>query len=172
MNKEIWNERMQNLFRRRAKGSSSTPDKVIGNYRGHVNKCFIGKTVLDVGCGSMHLRGLMPEGIKYIGLDAFPVSDEVVSADIESYVPDEEIETVYCFAVLDGVHNITQTLENIQRIAKKNIVILTGINIKPDEYHTYEITESMLIGAFTKFKVSYKEYLAPKVILIEFTRCE
>lgn len=170
MTKEIWIKKMTNLFSRRSKGNSSSSDRKIGDYYSHVRKCHIGQTVLDVGCGSMHLKTVLPESIKYFGIDAFPVDDSVIEAEIETYKPTESIDTVYCFAVLDGVHDIRQALDNIKRIADKNVVILTGIDIEPDNCHTFKITEQLLGLSFDGWKVGHKEYLAPKVLLIEYRK--
>lgn len=170
MSKEIWIQKMNNLFARRSKGSSSSSDKKIGDYYSHIRKCHIGQRVLDVGCGSMHLKSVLPQGIKYVGIDAFPVNESVREAEIETYQTHELIETVYCFAVLDGVHDIHQALDNIKMIANKNVVILTGIDIEPDSCHTFKITEHLLNTAFSGWKVGHKEYLAPKVLLIEFRK--
>lgn len=162
-----WEQKMSNLMKRRASNDIKAPSN-IGDYKAHLSKCFIGRTLLDVGCGGMALKDLLPESVTYTGIDPFPVNGNVVKADIESFNVGHE--TVVCFAVLDGVKDIDKALKNIARIAQKNIIILTGIDIEPDECHTFKITENMLNDAFKDFNVAYREQLHPKVILIEYAR--
>lgn len=172
VSKQIWAERMSNLIQRRAftKPSSGPPSK-IGDYKTHLSKIELGKTLLDVGCGSCALKEFVPAGTEYIGLDPYPQKAE--SYIHKGTIEEMEIEgvsydTVCMFAALDNVFDFKKAIENIKQIAAKNVLFLTGVNIEPDKYHTIKITEDLLINEMKPFKVGHMEYLADKVLLIEF----
>lgn len=169
----LWRERMNNLMERRATGTTDSHhlENNIADYKSHISKITIGKTVLDVGCGSMALKQHMPKGTAYLGIDAFPISSEVVRMKIEDcYFNDNTFDTLFCFAVLDGCEDLSLALHHMKRICKGNILFLTGVNIEPDKYHTLKITEILLTEQMRPFKVGYREYLAEKVLLIEYKK--
>jgi ubiquinone/menaquinone biosynthesis C-methylase UbiE len=172
VSEKIWNERMANLRERRTKQTISSPIKGVSEYYTHIRKAsMIGKTVLDVGCGSCEIAKHLPDGTLYVGIDAFPISENVLNMQIENCTfDDNQFETVYAFAMLDNVHDLEKTLQQIKRVAFKNVLFLTGVNIEPDMYHTVKITESLLIDNMKPFKVGYMEYLHPQIMLIEFIK--
>jgi len=55
-----WREAMNNLIERRKLKQHSDDNRDIPNvlrdYKLHMSKVFVGKSVLDVGCGSMFLK--------------------------------------------------------------------------------------------------------------------
>lgn len=167
-----WREKVTNLIeRRKTKTDNHHLDSTIANYEGHLSKIKIGQTVLDVGCGSMYARQFMPAGTIYLGVDAFPVNDDVVKMKIEQcYFKDKSFDTVIAFAVLDGVEDLSAACHQMTRVCKKNILILTGIDIEPDEFHTFSISEKDLLENMKPFRVGFREWLSPKVLLIEFVR--
>jgi len=168
----LWRERMSNLMERRKSITDSHHlENKIADYKSHISNIEIGKTVLDVGCGSMTLRQYMPEGTAYLGVDAFPVSGEVVKMKMEEcYFKDNSFETVFCFAMLDGCEDLALTLHHIKRVCSKNVLFLTGVGIEPDKYHTIKISESGLFDLMHPFKVGFKKYLAEKVLLVEYKK--
>lgn len=174
VNQEIWNERMNNLNERRAREVIKNSIKGVDDYKRHIEKAFIGKTVLDVGCGSRIIMRCLPNGTKYLGIDPFPQEPEdagLVKMEIEKCtLSDNSFETVYAFAMLDNVYDLEAALSNIKRVASKNVLFLTGVNIEPDQYHTIKITEEDLVKRMEPFTVSFKEYLHPKILLIEFKK--
>lgn len=180
MNKEErWHYAMNNLIERRKNGkrSSSSAYSPAGDYKKHIDKVYIGDTVLDVGCGDMNIKKHLPPHTEYYGIDAFPVNDEVVKADIENFNPKQipgylkpYFDTIILFAVLDGVCDLEKALQNISKLAAINILILTGIGIEPDEYHTHEVTFDILNRNLQGFKQVRCEELEPKVYLIEYAR--
>ncbi len=172
VSKEVWNERMNNLNVRRSKEVIKNSVPGVDMYGEHIRKGYIGKTVLDVGCGSMIIKKHLPEGTKYAGIDPFPLNDQVRKMEIENCVYiGNAFETVYCFAALDNVYDFDKAVFHMKRVAEVNVMFLTGVEIEPDQYHTIKITEAMLVEAFApEFEVSYKEYLHPKILLIEFTK--
>lgn len=84
--------------------------------------------------------------------------------------PNNRFDTVICFAVLDGCQNFDKAMANIKRIAAKNVFILTGVNIPVDQYHTFELKESDIDQALLGMKKTYREQLAPKVLLLEYSK--
>jgi glycosyltransferase involved in cell wall biosynthesis len=174
-----WEQKAQNLIDRRAANPKKSNVKVtfsnaLSDYGTHIRKCHIGKNVLDVGCGDQYIKKVLPEGTIYFGMDAYPQSKDVIRGKIEDCdLGDQCVETVYAFAMLDNVQDFKKAIEQMKRVSSKNIVILTGIGIEPDQYHTMKITEEMLYSEMEKsagFVCTYHEYLAPKVLLIEFSR--
>ena len=179
VSRELWQERMGNLMARRALGTKglSVEAERIGDYAAHFKKIFIGKTVLDVGCGGMGAAKFLTPEIQYTGIDAFPIRPQVIKMEVEQMTfEDQSFETLFCFAVLDGVCDLVKAIEQMKRVCKCNIVFLTGFNIEPDQYHTYKIIESELTAKFSpEFEVGYKEYFFPvanpvNVALIEYKR--
>jgi hypothetical protein len=81
-----------------------------------------------------------------------------------------EIDTVCAFAVLDGVEDFSKTMSNMKIIAKKNIVILTGLNIPADEFHTFNLKYNDFINEFMGWDMTVYEEIEPKVWLFEFTK--
>ena len=174
VSEQIWNERMANLRNRRASKPGSTSSKISGisDYYRHIRKAsMIGKSVLDVGCGSCEIQNHLPKDTCYTGIDAFPVNNDVVNMQIENCTfGDNQFETIYAFAMLDNVQDLEKALYHIKRVASKNVLFLTGVNIEPDQFHTIKITESLLIDNMKPFKVGYMEYLHPQIMLIEFIK--
>ena len=166
-NKEIWKQRMNNLIERRKTYSRSAPS-TLPTYEEMLSVFTIGKTVLDVGCGDMNIKNYLSDR-EYVGIDAFPCSDKVIKAEIETYAPGRQFETIICFAVLDGVWSFEKVIDNIKKLCIKNIIILTGIDIEPDQYHTFKIEEKTLIEKLKPFKITFSQYLAPKLLLCEFS---
>lgn len=161
---------MNNLILRRQTGGSSSPSK-IADYKSHLSKVYVGRSVLDVGCGGMALKNHLPEGVKYTGIDAFPLTEQVIKTTIEECdFEANSFDTVIVFAALDNFYDLIKAFENIKRIAKVNAVFLTGVDIEPDQYHTLKITKELLVDGMKNFKIGHYEELDKNVILIEFIK--
>ncbi|MBX7227816.1 MAG: class I SAM-dependent methyltransferase [Chitinophagales bacterium] len=164
-----WSEAMSNLMERRKSGIKSSSNNKLSDYKSHLSKINIGHYVLDVGCGDMYVKNFIKG--KYTGIDPFPVNDYVIKMMVEELnFNDKAFDTVICFATLDGVKNKEKAIQEMKRVCKGNIYLLTGIGIEPDKYHTFRIDEKDLINSMKPFKVGYKEYLTKNVALIEFNR--
>lgn len=165
---QLWQNKMNNLHYR-PQGISSEHQI---NYPELLKKVFIGKTVLDVGCGDCWLQKLLPAGVSYAGLDAFPKSEDVFLGRIEDCeFEDNSFETLFVFAALDGMQDLDKAFANMKRICSKNIVILTGINIPPDHLHTFEITLDYIRSQFRhELEETYFQKLHPRIVFIEYTK--
>ncbi len=173
-----WVQATENLKARRrlSKGQSDNPtfQNPVSDYRLHLIKCGYGNSVIDVGCGAQFLRTQIGEKTHYIGIDAFPAEgyeDVTLPIAIES---DEALElsadTVCAFAVLDNCLDFDKACENMKRIAKKNIIILTGIDIPVDQYHTFTLQHSDFDRCFSDWNCTHREQIVPKVWLINYER--
>lgn len=174
VSEETWNEKMNNLIQRRelgTRGTSANADKVR-NYISHLSKVFVGKSILDVGCGDCAIKKLLPESTEYYGLDAFPVNDKIFGGAIEDEQSKDffSVETIIAFAVMDGVRDFNKAIENMKSIATKNIIFLTGVNIPPDKYHTLELKLSDFDYRFSDWNKTFAEEIIPNVWLLEYTR--
>jgi hypothetical protein len=120
----------------------------------------------------MFLKSCLPKGIAYLGLDAFPVNNhpDIVRGMIEDRPVKFRVDTVCAFAVLDNVQDFDMAIYNMKEIAQRNIVILTGIGIEVDMYHTYRLEMSDFERTLGDWPCTYKEELSPKVFLLEFTK--
>lgn len=169
---ETWLEKMGNLNARRKTDTNFPANHTNPFYGEMIKKCFIGNSVLDVGCGGMAIKNFLSPGVKYTGIDPFPLFNEVQQMKIEDCTfPDYHFDTVYCFAVLDGVQDAAKALQQMKRVCACNIVILTGIDIEADQFHTFKITEAFLLETIGgDFRMTYKEEIRPKVFLYEFSR--
>jgi SAM-dependent methyltransferase len=144
----------------------------ISDYRSHLKKCGVGESVLDVGCGTQYLRTQLPEGVKYIGIDAFPIFG---TNSIEVAIEDDEAlslsaDTVCAFAILDNCRDFKKAIANMKQIAKKNIIILTGIGIDPDKFHTIRLEMSDFDEAFKDWSQTHKELISTKVYLLSYAK--
>jgi len=148
--RERWKAAMTNLIMRRGTSRGTQGESIeairIRDYRTHLTKVFIGKTLLDVGCGDMSIKKYLTDDVEYAGIDAFPIHAEVTKMEVEQLTfDDNSFDTIICFATLDGVCDLEKALQQMGRVCKKNIVFLTGIGIEPDEYHTYKINERIIM---------------------------
>lgn len=171
--KQQWEQATANLRARGERGTvgESVEAKYIRDYKKHLSKVYVGYSVLDVGCGSQFLKECLPPSVAYTGIDAFPINDSIVKAVIEE-MTDERIkyDTVCAFAVLDNCYNFDLSIENMKRIANKNIVILTGVDIEVDKFHTFKLTLNDFDTRFSDWQQGYRELLAPKVWLLEYIK--
>lgn len=172
-----WKQAMTNLLnRRKAQGTDDNKaiDNVIRDYRLHLIKCGYGRSILDVGCGTQFLKRCIPDSIQYIGIDAFPAVGYESQTEAVAIESDEalryEVDTVVAFAVLDGCLDFLKACDNMKRIAKKNIIILTGIGIDVNEYHTHRLEHHHFNTAFSDWRCTHREELQPKVWLINYER--
>jgi len=183
--KTKWESATGNLIKRRSTGVSDNAkcENIVADYHRHLRGIIqhgagIGNSVLDVGCGDMSIGRILEQhypNVKYMGVDAFPVNDQVTGLKIEDAHPNMfaiqygEFDTIVCFAALDSMHDLVKACNNMKGIAKKSIIFLTGIDIEPDQYHTFKITEPLLHELMKGWKVSYSNYLTEKVLLIQYT---
>jgi hypothetical protein len=159
------------IARRQANGHNddnihTTP--AVRNYRSHIEKCGYGDSVLDVGCGSQHIKTLLRPGTTYIGLDAFPIEGlDVMKCKIED-IEGIEVDTVCAFAVLDNCHDFYKACDGMKRAAQKNIIILTGLDIEVDEFHTHKLQMADFDQAFNDWTCTHREQLSPRVWLLNY----
>lgn len=176
-----WIDAMAALNQRRQERQSLDDneklDQSIRNYKSHLAKCYVGKSVLDVGCGRQYLKRCLPVGTHYVGIDAFPVVPDTYKVaidgpvcDILSDIPRMNFDTVCCFAVLDNVRDFDLACERIKVIATKNVIILTGIGIEVDKYHTHRLEFEDFERAFGDWDNTVKHMVSNKVWLLEYTK--
>lgn len=168
---EHWVEATANLQHRRDTTPSVQRGPVI-NYGELLAKCQIGQSVLDVGCGSQALKNYLPEGVEYCGIDPFPVVPDTKMIAIEDDAArDLKFDTVCAFACLDSVRDLDAALKNMMHIAQKNVIILTGIGIDPDKYHTLRLALGDFYEMFADWKKEFKALMiVDKVYLLEFIK--
>ncbi len=149
-------------------------DNTIRDYQTHLYKCGFGSSILDVGCGRQFLKQCLPKKIKYIGIDAFPAEgfeDVTLPIAIESNEALELSEDTICaFAVLDNCLDFDLAIKNMKKIARQNIIILTGIGIEVDQYHTLKLELEDFDSRFTDWTCTHREELFPKVWLLNFDK--
>ena len=162
-----WIKATENLIERRSKnGLLKLATEENKDYTSYLNNCGYGKSVLDVGCGSQTLRLSLPEYINYIGIDAFPIVEDAIKIAIEDLSGAFVVDTVCAFAVLDNCRDFFKACENMKRSARQNVIILTGIGIEVDEYHTFKLEHEHFEQAFSDWDCTHKEELTPKVWLL------
>ena len=170
-----WVQATENLNKRRQSVGHSDDnrslDNAIRDYKSHLKKCGVGNSVLDVGCGSQFLKQCLDEGVEYQGLDAFPITEDTWKNSIEDCLGDEPeyipfVDTVCAFAVLDNCRDFYLACENMKRIARQNVIILTGIGIEVDQYHTHKLEHEHFDKAFSDWDCTHKEEISPKVWLL------
>lgn len=172
--KEIWEQALYKLRVRRATTGYSDDNvklpNVIRDYRLHLETCGYGESVLDVGCGSQTLKLKLPESVKYIGIDAYPVEGcETIKGTIEE-IDNLEVDTVCAMAVLDNCIDFYKACENMKKMAKKNVIVLTGIGIDVDQYHTFKLEHEHFAKAFEGWNQTVCKEIEPKVWLFNFQK--
>lgn len=92
-----------------------------------------GKNVLDVGCGSGHLVGILEKDYKVTGLDFIKsenykppyVKSEHVVSNIDTLpFKDKSFDTVICAHTLEHVSNINQSILELRRVCRKRLIII------------------------------------------------
>jgi len=170
---EDWISATENLnIRRKFTGINTNviTDGSISDYGSHLRKCGYGESILDVGCGSQILKQHLPEGFNYIGLDAFPLPGiDCITTPIEE-LEGLKVDTVVAFAVLDNCLDFHKAIENMKCIANKNIIILTGIGINPDKYHTFRLEFEDFGKAFSDWTCTHKEQITKRVWLLNYQK--
>lgn len=174
--KKAWKSATDNLRARQAQrqhtDDNRTAPNVLRDYKLHLQKCGFGESILDVGCGGQFLKTQIPSDVHYIGIDAFPIAG---TDTLKLAIEDDEalvisVDTVCCMAVLDNCRNFDKAIENIKQIAKKNVIILTGIDIEVDQYHTFKLQLSDFSERFKDWNQTHYEELTPKVWLLCYSR--
>jgi hypothetical protein len=145
-------------------------ESIVSNYRSHLEKCGYGSSILDVGCGSQSLKEVIKTNTKYIGLDAFPIEGiDCIHGAIED-VTGIEVDTVCAMAVLDNCRDFDKACQSMKAIARKNVIILTGIDIEVDKYHTFKLQLSDFARNFSDWDQTHYEEIQPKVWLLCYSR--
>ena len=171
VDKKTWESKLNNLHTR-SNGISSEHQI---DYKSLLKKVFIGDNVLDVGCGTCWLKNYLPKSTEYFGIDAYKRDEHkglnVGVTAIEDFTflyPKHE--TLFVFAALDGMKDLELAFKNMRNLASKNIVILTGINIGKDIYHTHLITENFLDDQMNGWKKTVRVQVHSKIIFLEYTK--
>jgi len=140
---EEWKDKAINLTKWR---ENRTTEPNLDLYKDIVNMVTVGETVADVGAGQCHLRKCLPENVRYTAFDPFPLTQDVNDFSAEELnLINNRYDTVFMLSALDNVINVKESLEGLKTVSKGNIVILTGIGIKPDVYHTHQIDRKDLV---------------------------
>ena len=72
--------------------------------------------------------------------------------------------------MLDNCLDFDKACENMKKIAKKNIIILTGIGIDVDPLHTFRLEHSDFERCFSDWRCTHREEIAPKVWLLNYEK--
>lgn len=144
------------------------------NYKDLIKRVHIGESVLDVGCGTCWLKSYLPKFVNYNALDIQDryehQGNNVIITKIEDFKPYVKYDTLFLFATLDGMQDLDKAFEVIRNITNENVVILTGVNIEPDIYHTHKITEEYLDSQMIGFNKSVKVQVHNKILFLEYTK--
>lgn len=104
-----------------------------------------GASVLDIGCRDGGLRGFLPAGITYRGMDIAEqfASDAIIIRDVAEGIPfpDQSFDHVFCIEVLEHVHNPWDALSEIHRVLRPNGVLVLSV---PNPYHVKELVWNVL----------------------------
>lgn len=176
-----WVDATANLKARRKlqKTVSDNPtyQNPVADYRLHLIKCGYGKSILDVGSGAQFLKTQIPDSVRYTAIDAFPAEGyegTTIEVAIEDFTREsldwDNFDTVCAFAVLDNCRDFDLAIRNMKSWANKNVIILTGIGIEPDQFHTFRLEMHDFDSRFTDWKCTHREEIVPKVYLLCYER--
>lgn len=103
-----------------------------------------GSSVLDLGCGQMHLRKYLSDGCTYTPSDLRAWTDEVIICDLDAgQFPDGYFDVITLLGVLGFVKDTEGTLEKARKHAKRLVVTFMHPNLfnfrkrLPERVHHY-----------------------------------
>lgn len=80
---------------------------------------FAGRTVLDLGCGTMPYRSMFTaRGAKYVGADISGTPDLLIGPTGSLPIEDDSVDYVVSFQVLEHVRDVAGYLANIRRVLR------------------------------------------------------
>jgi SAM-dependent methyltransferase len=143
-------------------------------------------SVLDVGCGEMPFRALLPAGVKYTGLDV-PAADafgmtrhpDIVDFDGRTIpFPDASFDTILCTEVLEHVEDPEGLVAEMRRVLRPSGTIVATVPFSarvhhaPFDFHRFtHFRLAKLFAGFRKFEVEERgddlAVIANKLIVIE-----
>lgn len=81
------------------------------------------RSVLDLGCGEMHIRNFLKEGVKYYGCDYKKRDNDTIICDLSAgEFPDIEADTCFMAGVLEYLKNWQEVLENMSRHCRQIVM--------------------------------------------------
>jgi len=88
-------------------------------------KNYLKESILDVGCDKGYLRQLIPDGMKYIGIDMGGKPDFEVNLEKNKLdrFEDNSFHTVVCTDVLEHLDNLHDVFDDIFRVSRKYIIL-------------------------------------------------
>ncbi len=99
-----------------------------------------GAAVLDIGARDRGLRGVLPGGVRYQGIEIDPAfaRPDVLVHDISRGIPFSagSYDFAFCLEVLEHVPDPFRTLADIHRVLKVGGVLILSV---PNPYHVKEI---------------------------------
>ncbi|MGH7645628.1 MAG: class I SAM-dependent methyltransferase [Gemmatimonadales bacterium] len=104
-----------------------------------------GAAVLDIGARDRGLRGFLPGGVRYQGIEIDPAfaRPDVLVHDISRGIPfsADSYDFVFCLEVLEHVPDPFGTLAEFHRVLRPRGVLILSV---PNPYHFKEIIWNML----------------------------
>jgi SAM-dependent methyltransferase len=122
-------------------------------------------TLLDVGCGEMPFRPLLPSGVIYTGIDvsgaeSFGMSEhpDIVEFDGRSIpFPDASFDSVMCTEVLEHVEDPARLIAEMLRVLRPGGTLLATVPFSARVHHAphdfYRFTPFRLVTLFSGFRL-------------------
>ena len=176
--RKTWEMKM-NALHTRDKGISSEHQV---DYAKLLQNVEVGHRVIDIGCGTCWLKKYLTPRTNYTGMDPFATNEQVdcgmvIKAEIDSLDWKDnsglcrKFNTAFVFAALDGMRDPETAMKNIRQMVTDNIVILTGINIPPDQYHTHLLTLPFIRECMGNWvEKTYIEVMPEKIVFLQYVR--
>lgn len=120
-------------------------------------------SVLDVGCGEMPFRGLLPQGCRYTGIDVAQADDfgmtrssEIIAFDgVNIPFPDSSFDHLLCTEVLEHVKQPEALMAEMYRVLKPagtlvmTVPFAARVHHAPHDFHRF--TPYRLADLFSQF---------------------
>jgi SAM-dependent methyltransferase len=143
-------------------------------------------SLLDVGCGEMPFRPLLPAGVKYTGLDvpaagAFGMTRHPDIVDFDGRTipfPDASFDNILCTEVLEHVEDPAGLVAEMRRVLRPGgtlvatVPFAARVHHAPYDFHRFtHFRLAKLFANFTKFEVDERgddlAVIANKLIVVE-----
>ncbi len=122
------------------------------------------QSILDMGCGTMHLSSLIPRHIKYYGLDYTPRNDKTIVCDVnKDRLPDQHFDLVFMSGFVEYVEDLPSFIPELKKISSNIVLSYCATDYFPDyrirkkNAWKNDLSKNQLIQLFQQYMFDVKK---------------